>query len=322
MTRPGERTKWIQQLHSMTGKDRGKLRVICERERTQLAAIDRRAGAKPAQTAKLYGVKVNNQSTSPIDITVPGYWFDENGEKHLEDATWTISPKTSKYLASDKKRIHASKFLYQVKVDQQTYPSKDLYWPAYYDPDHGTIVKIVPDDLIERRVAAKPVINGRQSNADQLVDQFIQLAEDVNDIAEAYDENVKPVVSAIKKARAKNAYRVYLESIDVAARKSNGKHWDSGKGAPDLIVRLKVKTFGGDSFKASVVKNSYLNTYDELSVRAKPGQTIEITVHDDDAFSNDFVGSYRLEITKNLLKRGQTDLSFGQVESLVLRFEK
>ncbi len=323
MTRPGERLKWIEQLPLMTVEKREKLRAICETERSKLADINRSIGAKPAPVPKLHGVRVRNRTASQLEIMVPGYWFDENGEKRKRNSTWSFSPKESASLLAGKERVYASKFLYQVRMNNRTYPSEGECWVAYYSPGQGTIVQLNPQDFApNRHVAAKPVINGGRSNADQLFDQFIQLAEDVNDIAEAYDENVKPVVSAIKKARAKNAYRVYLESIDVAARKSNGKHWDSGKGAPDLIVRLKVKTFGGDSFKASVVKNSYFNTYDEMSVRAKPGQTIEISVYDDDAFSNDFVGSYRLDITKDLLKRGQTDLSFGQVESLVLRFEK
>ena len=322
MTRPGERMKWIQQLPSMSAVKRSKLRVICETERSKLADINRNVGFKPAPVPKLHGVTVQNQTASPITIVVPGYWFDENGEKHREKASWIVPPKTSYYLVSGKKRIHASQFLYQVKQSKQTYPSRDRYWPAYYDPAHGTIVTITSKDLVERRVAAKPVIGNGRSNADQLFDQFIQLAEDVNDIADSYDKNVKPIVSAIKKVRAKNSHRVYLKSIEVAYGKSNGKYWDSGKGAPDLIVRLKVKTFGGDSLRTSIVKNSYFGTYEEMSVRAKLGQTIEITVHDDDAFNNDLIGSYRFEITKELLGRGQTDLSFDQVESLVLRFEK
>lgn len=314
----GKRDYWIEALPKLKSQTKSKLRSILEKERSQLAAID--GNSANMSTPALLGVSVRNQTSSKVVIRTAGYWFDENGERVSSRSSWEFNPGDSANLLRNSRKVYASEFPYQVEIGGRVYPQADRCWVARYTPGRGTNITIDAEKISSRRVAAKPVI--KDSDWERSLDGLNKLASNVNDAIDAYDKNVKPIVSAIKKVRKISSVQVVLHSAEVARAKENGKKWDSGGGAPDLLVRLEVEGFLGDSFESDVVKNSYSHTFDAEALRAKPGQTIKVSLIDKDAFANDSIGSHEFELTEAMISRGRVNLSFDQVESLVLRFTK
>ena len=115
-----------------------------------------------------------------------------------------------------------------------------------------------------------------------------------------------------------------IGSVEVRTTKEDGKTaWDVGGGAPDLKVSVqRVSKPKGEKHTTATQKDTFKATFNRKALDVDAGDEIEIRVLDEDLNSDDEVGKITLEITAEMLKSGEKELAFGQVNKLRLRFEK
>lgn len=117
---------------------------------------------------------------------------------------------------------------------------------------------------------------------------------------------------------ARKSVDLIINSVSVYGTQDNGDVWDES-GPPDLKVRVETSS---DSFTTATTKDSESASYDVKSIRVAEGDTLVVTVIDDDAFSDDEIGSYSKLITADTLSQGSVTWSFGRVSNIVLKFER
>ena len=84
-----------------------------------------------------------------------------------------------------------------------------------------------------------------------------------------------------------HAQRKISITVEVKPTKANGKAWDVGGGAPDIMVEIYHKDLG--RLKSSTSKNTYKSTF-EFDIRNITGY-IEVKVWDKDLMAHDLIGS-------------------------------
>ena len=130
------------------------------------------------------------------------------------------------------------------------------------------------------------------------------------------------LVTAMIPLAAQSTRRLYIESLTVAATKSNGKAWDAWNGAPDLKVVISIN--GKKVFSTKKLSNKF-SFSDVINTRldVASNQKIKIEVIDEDLANNDLVGSKVLKIPElDLLVEDHQKLSFGRVDNLVVFYSK
>ncbi len=119
------------------------------------------------------------------------------------------------------------------------------------------------------------------------------------------------------------AVRVILKSLQVVETKSDGSSWDVNDGKPDIMISVKNLT---DTTQKEVVSDEQKDTfnakYDSRTVLVSAGQKLRLLVEDKDAAANDTIGNGTLEVTAEMIKKGTHTISFGQVKSLTIDFQK
>ena len=90
-------------------------------------------------------------------------------------------------------------------------------------------------------------------------------------------------------------------------------------GSPDLKVRAELKS--GRAYTTSIVKDSFTASFNEKTLRISEGDTLTVTVYDDDVTEDDEIGTYEKLITLDTLNARYATWSFGDVLSLRLEFQ-
>ncbi|WP_372369380.1 hypothetical protein [Candidatus Uabimicrobium sp. HlEnr_7] len=114
---------------------------------------------------------------------------------------------------------------------------------------------------------------------------------------------------------AQNAKTLYISSIEINAKKENGKSWDFSGKKPDVRIEIFkqsdikwTKVFTSTLYKNKQEIDQVINS----KVSVVPGDRLKIKIVDVDSFQNDLVGEYEWTITT---KESQI-LVFGSVKSL------
>jgi hypothetical protein len=130
-------------------------------------------------------------------------------------------------------------------------------------------------------------------------------------------DSTRPADAAVASDRH---YLVFLTEIEVENGTASGGKWDTTKGGPD--VQYDVSWRGNRVFQSSVRKDTLLARWDqdEIGVRdlldgvsperatkaaritARPGETIEFRVYDNDTLRDDEIG--RWEVAVDSLRTG------------------
>ena len=118
----------------------------------------------------------------------------------------------------------------------------------------------------------------------------------------------------------KKAVDIFLRSVDVYSTKTNGRPWDTGNGDPDLTVYF-ANLSTGETFSSGKVQDSLSASFNDKAIRVSEGDTIRITVSDEDAFDDDSVGTITKEFTAGTMTQGRVYWAFDRVSSLVLDFQ-
>lgn len=127
------------------------------------------------------------------------------------------------------------------------------------------------------------------------------------------DEDSSPPVDF--EADGPKRYTLTIVSADVAPSKPDGKPWDAGNGAPDLVVSVRVDGAGAGTVTSSKAENKTTHTWNQSgSVTINRGDRLVVNVIDKDAFADDFVATIAHQFTKP----GKVTLSGKAVNSLVL----
>ena len=122
--------------------------------------------------------------------------------------------------------------------------------------------------------------------------------------------------------RAADPAMLILERIEVRTVKANGKPWDGGGGAPDLKISVeRISAPKGEKHITAVQANLFKAFFHCKALEVQADDEIEIRVLDDDVSSDDEVGKIKLKITAEMLKNREMEVSFDQVDKLVLKFE-
>lgn len=120
------------------------------------------------------------------------------------------------------------------------------------------------------------------------------------------------------KRAAGPALRMVVVSAVIAPRKSNGKAWDMGKGAPDPLVRCLVPAAAGGwkTVGESVPLKDNLQPVWRLAVKdgLRAGTRVKFEVYDKDGVSNDVVGTVVVSLPA---KPGTYEASGGAITRLV-----
>jgi hypothetical protein len=119
------------------------------------------------------------------------------------------------------------------------------------------------------------------------------------------------------------AMRVVLKSVQVAPTKTDGNAWDVNDGKPDIMISVKNLS---DTTQKEVVTDEKTDAldakYDSRTVLVSPGHKLRILVEDKDAAVNDTIGNGSLDVTEEMVKKGTHTVTFGQVKSLTIEFQK
>ena len=118
----------------------------------------------------------------------------------------------------------------------------------------------------------------------------------------------------------KKAVDIFLRSLDVYSTKTNGKPWDAGNGEPDLKVYI-TNLSTGETFASGKVQDSLSASFNDKTIRVSEGDTVRITVSDEDAFNDDSIGTITKEFTAGTMTQGRVNWAFDRVSSLVLDFQ-
>ena len=86
-----------------------------------------------------------------------------------------------------------------------------------------------------------------------------------------------------------------------------------------LKVQIEKGLFGSTTTAAG--SNSSYASFNEKTLRVSDGDTITITVYDQDAFADDTAGTYQKKISADTIRQGTVTWSFDQVTALVLEFQ-
>lgn len=113
----------------------------------------------------------------------------------------------------------------------------------------------------------------------------------------------------------------FIQSLEVAPKKPEGKDWDAFKGKPDLLVVLYYKNPKGawkKQFKSSVFEDQYQIHKLQTSFLIEEEQELKIEILDKDGLNNDLIGSCVLKINPSEFSKGEEKtLKFDSVSSLV-----
>lgn len=123
-------------------------------------------------------------------------------------------------------------------------------------------------------------------------------------------------------AGGKKTVRVHLMAVKVSETNAKGEAWDINKGKPD--IQVKIKNLSDNSLKEFVSKeksDTFEATYNVPTVLAMEGQTLQIQVLDKDLVQHDEIGTMKVQVTRELIDKGKTELKFQQVKSLTLEFK-
>jgi len=111
-------------------------------------------------------------------------------------------------------------------------------------------------------------------------------------------------------------------SVKVAPTKANGKRWDVGiNGLPDPCV-LVVNRTQGSRHRTARADDTLEATFDARTVAVREGDEILVRVDDVDLQFDDLIGEHRFRVSREMIERGEIELSFGQVRRLTLRFAR
>lgn len=115
-----------------------------------------------------------------------------------------------------------------------------------------------------------------------------------------------------------------IDSIEVRKTKDDGKSsWDSLKGLPDLIVSIeRVSKPAGEKHITAPKKDVLKADLNRSAMDVDAGDELEIIVSDEDVGADDLVGKITRKLTADEIKSGKLELSFGQVRSLILKFDR
>jgi len=146
--------------------------------------------------------------------------------------------------------------------------------------------------------------------------------DEINDRAEKINRNVERFTgnkTVSSYGGSKSGIQITVRRLDVAVRKSNGKHWDAGSGKPDLRVTIKKKgAFRGFKGITSQKEDTYTTTFNETIVGADKGDELFVSVSDGDLAGSDYIGETSFTINSEMIRQGRVTLIFDQVEELVL----
>jgi hypothetical protein len=119
------------------------------------------------------------------------------------------------------------------------------------------------------------------------------------------------------------AVRVTIKSVRVKAVNKDGNAWDVNNGKPDLAVRIRnMSDKNVKDLTTDTAEDSFQATFTGAIVPALRDQMLQIDVVDKDVAIEDLIGRKTLVLNQDTLKNGRVELSFDQVESLVLEFAK
>lgn len=122
--------------------------------------------------------------------------------------------------------------------------------------------------------------------------------------------------------RAADPAMLVIERVEVRTVKANGKPWDGGGGAPDLKISVeRTSAPKGEKHITALQEDRFKAIFHCKALEVQLGEEIEIRVLDDDATSDDEVGTIKRKITAEMLKNREMEVSFDQVDKLVLKFE-
>ncbi|MCC6551407.1 MAG: hypothetical protein IT372_00100 [Polyangiaceae bacterium] len=110
-------------------------------------------------------------------------------------------------------------------------------------------------------------------------------------------------------------YTLTVVSATVAPRKRDGKGWDVGDGAPDVVVEVRVIGAGNGSVRTSRADDTTSPTWNESGlVTINKGDRLVAVVVDKDVIEDDPIGTIEQQFTK----AGRLTLSGTSVTSLIL----
>jgi hypothetical protein len=126
----------------------------------------------------------------------------------------------------------------------------------------------------------------------------------------------------ISQAQDKNkTVRVVLKKVRVSETNKDGQAWDISNGKPDLVVRVKnLSDTTIKEFVSQEMTDTFEATYDVATILAVEGQRLQIEVVDKDVVIEDLIGRTNITLTADMIKKGNTELSFDLVKSLTLEF--
>ena len=149
--------------------------------------------------------------------------------------------------------------------------------------------------------------------------QFIETADKAVETTEKAVEVYRKVRPAPEPSKAKSMeVDIIIKEVYLANMKANGKVWDNS-GDPD--PQITISKGYGCSYTTDVKRDTFYALFNEKSIRVREGDTITLTVYDDDFSAPDEAGSFTKIITAETMKLGTVIWTFGQVSTLVLEFQ-
>jgi hypothetical protein len=122
-------------------------------------------------------------------------------------------------------------------------------------------------------------------------------------------------------SEAANPAMLVIERIEVRTVNQKGKAWDGGGGAPDLKISVeRISAPKGEKHITAVQENRFKAVFNCKALEVQSGEEIEIRVMDEDVSSDDEVGTIKQKITAEMLKTRELEISFDQVDKLILKF--
>lgn len=112
-----------------------------------------------------------------------------------------------------------------------------------------------------------------------------------------------------------------VRTVLVTGRKADGRAWDVGNGLPDLKVRVERLGPPGGSATTPPVFDTTFAVINAKTIRVSEGDTIRVTVLDQDIAADDMVGTYEKTITAATLAERRVTWAFAQVIALEIEFE-
>jgi hypothetical protein len=89
---------------------------------------------------------------------------------------------------------------------------------------------------------------------------------------------------------------------------------------PDLKVSIEQTSLFGSSYTTPTIQDTTHAVFDAKSIRVTEGDTIRITVYDEDVLADDTIATQEIGITADTINRRYVDWTFGEVFSLQLEF--